>query len=324
MKGPLFRRLVSSLILLWLIVSFTFVLLQIAPGDPLATLTQGTSGKLPPEQIARLERIYGLDRPVHEQYFSWLSSALTGDWGYSITQQRPVTRIIAEALPTTLSLALAAILVEYLIAIPLGVWAARRAGTWKDHALRGASLLLWAMPAFWAGLMALLVFSYWLPWFPGGHSSSPMAHQLPWFRQLWDRLHHLTLPALVLGVLAAGGTARFVRNGLLEILGQDFIRTARAKGLPERRVVWVHGMRNAMVPVLQILGLSLPILLNGSLVIEIVFSLPGLGRATVQAIAARDYPVLLATTAFSGVLVIGANLLVDLVHTALDPRVRRA
>ncbi|MEM7051009.1 MAG: ABC transporter permease [Acidobacteriota bacterium] len=318
------RRLAASLILLWLVVSLTFVLLQAAPGDPLANLMETGRGRLPPEHEARLKAIYGLDQPLHQQYLSWLSAAVRGDWGYSIARQRPVAQIVREALPTTLSLAFAAILVEYLIAVPLGVWAARRAGSAGDHGLRLVTMVAWATPSFWLGLMALFTFSYWLPWFPGGHLSSPGASSWPLGAQLLDRLHHLILPALVLGGVAAGGTSRFVRNGLLEQLGQDYIRTARAKGLPENRVVWRHGMRNTLIPLLQLLGLSLPTLLNGSLVTEIVFSLPGLGLVTVQALLARDLPVILATTALSGFLVIFANFAADLLHAVLDPRVRRA
>jgi peptide/nickel transport system permease protein len=179
------------------------------------------------------------------------------------------------------------------------------------------------MPTFWLALMAVLLLSYLIPVFPASHMHSPSADRLSAAGRLFDLLYHLALPALVLGTAAAAGTARFVRNSLLDVLGQDYIRTARAKGLSEPRVLLVHALRNALAPLLQLLGLSLPLLLNGSLVVEVIFAWPGLGRVTFQAIAARDYPVVLATTALSGVLVVAGNLLADLLHVAADPRLRR-
>jgi len=243
--GYLARRLLSSLLLLLLVASLTFFLLHLVPGDPLNSLTGDRS--LPPEQRARLERLYGLDRPLAEQYLAWLGAAARWDWGTSITRQRPVTTIIGEALPATVLLA-----------------------------------------------------------------------------RLADRLHHLALPALVLGLTMAAGTTRFVRNSLLEVLSLDHVRTARAKGLGEGRVLLVHGLRNALPPILQLIGLSLPSLLNGVLVIEVVFSWPGLGLTTVQAIRSLDYPVILAVTTFTGALVVLGNLAADLLHAAVDPRVREA
>lgn len=321
MSGYLVRRLVASLLLLLLVVTLTFFLLHLAPGDPFQVLLDNP--RLPADYKDHLRRLYGLDRPLTVQYLNWLSAAVRGDWGISISKQRPVTRVIGEALPATALLAATALAVHYLLALPLGVWAARRQGQLTDHLIRGASLVFYSLPPFWLALMAVLAFSYALPVFPASHMRSPGADELSAAARLFDLLYHLALPALVLGVSVAGGTARFVRSNLLEVLGQDYIRTARAKGLSEGRVMVVHALRNALAPILQLLGLSLPVLLNGSLVVEVIFAWPGLGRITYQAILARDYPVILAATTWGGALVIAGNLLADLLHAAADPRVRR-
>ena len=247
---------------------------------------------------------------------------MRGEWGVSLSKQRPVARVIAKALPATVLLGLTAMLIEYLLAVPLGIWAARRQGRLADHLIRGLSLVVYSVPVFWLGLMAVLVFAYLLPWFPASHLRSPGADQLPAGARLLDLLRHLALPAIVLGASSAGGTARFVRNSMLEVLSQDYVRTARAKGLGEGRVMVVHALRNALAPVLQLLGVSLPVLLNGALVVEVIFAWPGLGRIIFQAISARDYPVILATTTLTGVLVIAGNLVADLLHVAADPRLR--
>ena len=230
--------------------------------------------------------------------------------------------VLAEALPNTVALGLAALAVEYAAALALGLAAARRAGRTVDHAIRFGALALYSLPVFWLGLMGILLFSYVWPVLPPGDMLSVGAERLPPAQRLLDAAWHLVLPAAVVGLSAAGGTSRFVRNSLLGVLSQDYIRTARAKGLSERRVLWVHGMRNALVPLTQILGLSLPVLLNGSLVTEVVFSWPGVGRLAWGAILARDYPVVIAATALSGVLILAGNLLADLLLGLADPRVR--
>lgn len=320
MTRLLLRRLAAALLLLLLILSITFVLLHLAPGDPTALLQDS---RIPQAQRERLRHVYGLDRPLHEQYFTWLRAvALEGDWGVSLVQQRPVTTLIAEALPNTLMLASAALALDYGLGFLLGVAAARRPGSLADHLIRFFSLLLFSLPLFWLGLMAILLFSYVWPILPPSHLHSVGAEQMGPAARLLDLLRHLILPACVLALASAGGTARFVRNSLLETMGQDYIRTARAKGLSERRVVWVHGVRNSLVPILQLFALSFPALLNGSLVTEVVFSWPGMGNLTFNAILTRDYPVILGATALSGIMVVLGNLIADLLHGVVDPRVR--
>lgn len=316
------RRLAAAALLLFLVVSAVFFLVHAAPGDPADLLTEE---RLPRAQRERLRALWGLDRPLSEQYASWLEAvALRGDWGVSLVHHRPVAAVLAEALPGTLLLAGAAFAVDAIVGLALGVAAARRRGRAADHLIRWGSLLVFSLPTFWLGLMAILLFSHFWPVLPAGHLRSVGAEALPAPARLLDLARHLLLPSLVLGLWLAGATARFVRNGLLEVLGQDYVRTARAAGVRERRVLWVHALRNAAVPVVQVFASTLPGLLSGSLVTEVVFSLPGIGRAGFDAVLARDYPLILGVTALSAALVIAGNLAADLAHGALDPKVRDA
>ena len=314
----LLRRLLASLVLLLLVLTAVFFLLHLVPGDPTNLYDDA---RLPAAQRAQLRHSYGLDRPLLSQYTTWLGAAVRGDLGVSLYQHRPALGAAVEALPATLLLAASAVFLEYGAGILLGVAAARRRGGAFDHTLRIVSLVLYSLPVFWAGLMAILAFALWWPILPASGMRSADAGSGVLTSAL-DVGRHLLLPAVVLGLTEAGARARFVRAGMLEALSQDYIRTARAKGLSERRVVWVHGIRTVLVPLVQILGLELPILLSGALIVEIVFSWPGLGRLSYVAIETRDYPLVLCTTALAGTLVLGGALLADLASAALDHRVR--
>jgi peptide/nickel transport system permease protein len=319
--GFLLRRLAASLLLLFLIATGTFFLVRLAPGDPI-DLFEGR--RITREQREHLHRLYGLDRPLGEQYVRWLGALVRGDLGISLSQQRPVANAIAEAFPATLLLATAAVVVEYGAALLLGVAAARRRGGWADQIIRIGSMIFYSQPPFWIGLMLILLFAYVWRVLPSSHMHSVDADLMSPAGRTLDLLRHLILPALAIGLYNAGATLRFVRGSLIEILGTDYIRTARAKGLSERRVLWVHGLRNALTPLLQLFALSFPALLNGSFITEIVFAWPGLGRLTFGAILSRDYPLILGVTLFGAALVVLGNLLADLFHAAADPRVRDA
>ena len=321
MPGFLLRRLAASLLLLLLVLTLAFFFLHLLPGDPVH-LFEGQ--RLTLAQQRNMERIYGLDRPLPEQYLAWISSVARWDWGTSLSQQRPVSTVLREALPATADLALAALAVEYALALLLGIASARRRGSALDHAVRVVTLLLYSQPVFWLGLMAILLFSYVWPVLPAGHMRSVDADLMSPVGRLLDLARHLLLPALVIGLSTTGGTARYLRASLIEVMSQDYIRTARAKGLSERRVVWVHGLRNAIVPLIQVFAISLPLLLSGALIVEVVFSWPGLGRLTFLAISTRDYPLILGSTALSATLVILGNLVADVLHALVDPRVRDA
>jgi peptide/nickel transport system permease protein len=319
--GFLLRRLAASLLLLLLVLTFTFFFLRLIPGDP-ARIFEGQ--RLTLEQQQRLRQIYGLDRPLPLQYLTWISSVAKGDWGTSLSQQRAVSTVLGEALPATVLLGGAALAVEYVLALLLGIASALRRGSALDHAIRIVTLLFFSLPTFWVGLMAVLLFSYVWPVLPASHMHSVDADLMSPSERLLDLARHLLLPALVMGVGTAGGTARFLRASLIEVMSQDYIRAARAKGLSERRVVWVHGLRNAIVPVIQVFAIQLPLLLSGALIVEVVFSWPGLGQLTFLAISTRDYPLILGAVALSATLVILGNLLADVLHALADPRVRDA
>jgi peptide/nickel transport system permease protein len=319
--GFLLRRLAASLLLLLLVLTLTFFFLRLIPGDP-TRLFEGQ--RLSLEQQQKLRQIYGLDRPLPVQYLHWISSVARGDWGTSLSQQRPVSTVLGEALPATALLGGAALGVEYVLALLLGIASALRRGSALDHAIRIVTLLFFSLPLFWVGLMAVLLFSYVWPVLPASHMYSVDADLMNPAERLLDLARHLFLPALVMGLGTAGGTARFLRASLIEVMSQDYIRAARAKGLSERRVVWVHGLRNAIVPVIQVFAIQLPLLLSGALIVEVVFSWPGLGQLTFLAISTRDYPLILGAVALSATLVILGNLLADVLHALVDPRVRDA
>jgi peptide/nickel transport system permease protein len=319
--GFLLRRLAASLLLLLLVLTVTFFLLRLIPGDPIR-LFEGQ--RLTLEQQHRLRQIYGLDRPLPEQYWAWISAVGRGDFGVSLAQQRPVSAALLEAFPATALLALGALAVEYVLALLLGTISARRRGSALDQGIRIVTLLLYSLPIFWLGLMAVLLFSYVWPVLPAGQMRSVDADLLSPGGRLLDLLRHLALPALVTGLSAAGGTARYLRASLIEVMGQDYIRTARAKGLSERRVLWVHGLRNAAAPLIQVFSLTLPLLLSGALITEVVFSWPGIGRLTFGAILTRDYPLILGATTLSATLVVLGNFMADVLQALADPRVRDA
>ena len=318
----LLRRLAASLLLLYLVLTATFFLLHLAPGSPAALLAEDQ--RVTVEQRENLRRIYGLDRPLPVQYARWLGAMARGDWGISFTYQRPVTALVFDAVPASLLLAAAALVVEYGLGLAFGIAAARRPGSATDHAIRFVSLLIYSQPGFWLAVMGILLFSLIWPVLPAGHMYSVGAEEMGRGARLLDLLRHLILPAGVLGLSQAGSVVRYVRANLLEVLGQEHIRAARAKGISERRVVWVHALRNALPPLIQVLALSFVALLSGGVILEIIFSWPGLGRLLYEAIQTRDYPLVLAATAFSAVMVLLANLAADLLHALADPRIRDA
>lgn len=316
----LLRRLLASGLLLLMVLTVTFVLVHLAPGSP---ADRYLDPRIPREQSQHLAELYGLDRPLIQQYLSWLSAVTVhGEWGTSFGHLRPVTEVMAEFFPHTLLLAAAALVVQYVFGLGLGVLAVKRPGGIVDHGIRAGAMVVYSVPVYWFGMMLVLLFSYTWHLLPSGHMASLDAAGLSPARRLVDLLSHLLLPAVVLGAPMAAETARFVRNGLLDVLGQDYIRAARARGLSETRILLVHALRNAIVAVTQISGLEIAFLLSGSFTVEWVFSWPGLGYMTMQAIDNNDYPLLLATTALTGSLVVAGNFFADILHAAVDPRVR--
>jgi peptide/nickel transport system permease protein len=297
-----------------------FFVIHAAPGDP---LNQYTDPDLDAAQRAAIARSLGLDRSVVEQYLSWLGAAiLHGDLGRSLHWHRSVTGILAEAIPNTLLLTVSAYLIYLLLGVGGGLLLARYRGHPLERAATVAGLTVYSLPTFWLGLMMILLFCRQLGWFPASGMHAPDAVFLSALRRFLDLLHHLVLPAVLLGVGSAMGTARYLSHSLAEVLGQDYILAARAKGLPERVVLGRHALRNALLPVITLVGLSFPFLLGGSVVAEVIFAWPGMGRVAVEAIFARDYPVIMGTTALSATMVVIGNLVADLLYALADPRVR--
>lgn len=321
MIALLLRRLAQGVVIVWLVATLTFLLLHAAPGNPVsATLTN----PLTPAAVREywVQRL-GLDLPLHEQYWRYLVSVASGGFGFSFPHHRAVSAVLADALPNTLLLMSVAIVLAFSAGIVLGVVQARRKGEPIDWGLSIGSLFFYSMPDFWLALMMLLVFSYWLRLFPASGMLDPVMYGLmgPWARVV-DRLWHLVLPATTLALLVTAAVARFQRAALLEVARQDFARTARAKGLDDGAVVWRHSLRNALLPVITLFGLALPALLGGSVFVESVFSWPGMGTLTVNAISTRDYQLLTAIVIVTSALVVLGNLISDLLYAWADPRVR--
>ena len=312
------RRALSGFGVVLGVVTLMFVLLRVAPGDP-ALLLVGPGATS--EQVAAQRHALGLDRPLAAQYASWLGRFARGDWGTSIATGRPVRVMLGQAWPATVRLVGLSLVLSYLIGIAVGVVQAARGGR-LDTALSVATVTLFALPGYWLGLMLVMVFTYRLRWLPAFGVAGFDADFLPPAARLADRLRHLTLPLATLTLVGVGGTARFVRGAMLDVAGAPFVMVARSKGLSERRVTLHHVLRNALIPVLTLLGLSLPALFSGAVFIEAIFAWPGVGRVLVEAVQARDYPVVMAATAVSAVLVVLGNLLAEVLVSVADPRVQ--
>ncbi len=320
------RRLIAGIGIVLFVVTITFMLVNLAPGDPVRLWVAPGAGETELE-IAR--RSLGLDRPLVVRYLSWLLGFVTGDWGVSLAQQRPVSSIIAAALPHTILLSAASLLVTYLGGILIGTVQAIRRRTAVDTGLTVSTLVIYGMPAYWLAIMLVLVFSYaaarhgWPLWlrFPALGVASLDADFLTTGERTVDRLRHLTLPLLTLSLIGVAGTARFVRGAVIDTRFLPFVQTARAKGLPRLAVELRHVLRNSLLPVITLLGLSLPALFSGTVFVEVIFAWPGMGRVMVDAVSGRDYPIVMATTAIFAALVVLGNLLADILYGFADPRI---
>jgi peptide/nickel transport system permease protein len=306
------RRVAAFVATLVFLSALVFVVVRVLPGDP-ATLILGIESN--PETVARLRQALGLDRPLAVQYVDWLARAARGDLGTSIQYDVPVGRLILSRLPVTLPLALMAAAIMGAVALPLGVYAATRHRRAGDYAAMLVSQLGIAMPAFWSGLLLILLFSVRLGWFRSGGFDG-------WSAGVVAGVKALLLPAIALGAFQAAVLVRATRSAVLDVLREDYVRTARAKGVAERRVVARHALRNAMIPIVTVMGIQLGQLIAGAIVLESVFALPGLGRLALVAIGARDLPVVQGVTLFVAASIVFINFAVDLAYAALDPRIR--
>lgn len=318
MAGFLFRRIVQSVLLVFIVLTVTFFLLHLAPGDPMAKYYHPD---ISPQTVELIKKRLGLDRSVMEQYFLWMGSFARGNFGFSLQYQKPVSELLGNAIPNTLRLTITALVLHIVVGVVLGVISAIKYNSLFDRINTVAALFLYSIPSFWLGLMLILIFSLKLGILPSSHMQSVGYQNLQGMELFVNQLKHLILPAFVLGVASAASMARYMRGSMMDVLREDYINTARAKGLSNGKVYMKHAFRNASLPIVTIVGLSLPFLLGGSVVVEKIFSWPGMGRLMVDAIYARDYPVVLAINFVVSALVIGGNLLADLGYAILDPRV---
>ena len=314
MTGYVIRRLLSSVPVLLIVSLCVFSLTNLLPGDPVHALL-GDEVATTPEVEARLREELGLNDPLPVQYLRWLGNALRGELGTSIQSKQKVTEALGNRLPVTLQLALVAWCIGIAIAVPFGIIAALNRNSWIDQLATVLALSGVAVPAFWMGLMFILVFAVWFKLLPPSG-----------FVSIWDNpvsaLQHLALPAITLGVHQTGTLTRQTRSAMLEVLGQDYVRTARSKGLREQRVVVVHALRNAMLPILTVLGIQAGALVGGTVVVEQVFAIPGMGRLAVSSVFAQDIPVIQGVVLVAASAVLLANLVTDLAYGVLDPRIR--
>ncbi len=316
------KRLLLSVPLVLAIVTATFFMAHLAPGDPMDMyLEPQRQRQVDPEVIELLRKKYGLDQPIHVQYVTWLKNVAQGDFGESFRHRRPVKDMLVEAVPYTLQLTFLAIVLDALFGITLGIISAVKQYSKLDKTVTIGSLIIYAMPSFWLALMLIMVFSVNLGWFPTSQTRSMNYEDLTFIGKMLDRAWHLVLPVFVMGIAGAAGTARYMRSRLLEVLNEEYITAARARGFREKTVIMKHALRNAMIPIVTIYGMSLPFLLGGATIIETIFAWPGMGRLTVGAVGGRDYPIIMATVMIAAILTVLGNLLADITYAAVDPRV---
>jgi peptide/nickel transport system permease protein len=321
MRYYLLRRLLISLFLIWSILTTAFFVLHLSPGDP---ANKYISPRVPPETVQLIRRNFGFDLPLHVQYFKWMKQWCKGDWGYSYSQFRPVTEVLAETLPRTLELTAPSLMVIFLLGTAIGGVSAFRQHKFPDRLLMNTFVALYCTPAFWLALMLIFLFALQLNWFPSAHATSLFADEMSSWALFRDKLTHLALPILTIVLTGTASIARFVRESAITAFRSNFIKLAIAKGFSPMRVFTRHLFRHTLLPLISLLGLSMPYLLGGVLIVEIIFAWPGMGRVSFEAVMARDYPLILATTGISAIMVVLGNFIADLLYALADPRIRRS
>ncbi|HEV7704175.1 MAG TPA: ABC transporter permease [Gemmatimonadaceae bacterium] len=322
MRRLLAGRLLQGLAVIWVVSTLTFALLHLAPGDPFSYQNER---RIAPEVIAHWRHVYCLDRPLAAQYVCYLRSVATGDLGYSISRARPVRDILIDYVPHTVELMALGLFFSFLIGIALGVLEARKQGTFADWGARGISLFFYSMPDFWLALMLALIFAYWLPIFPiSGIEDVINAPTNNWWERIVDHVRHLVLPVTTLTLMMCAGVARFQRAAMLDTMRLEFVVTARAKGVSESGIANHHVLRNALLPIVTLAGLTIPLLLSGAVLVEIIFSWPGMGFETAMAVSSRDYALVTSSVLVTSALVVTGTIAADLLYALADPRVRAA
>ena len=312
MLSYILRRILSTLPVMAIVALFVFSLLYIAPGDPAAVIAGDQAS---PADVERIRQGLGLDRPFLVQFGSWVWHILHFDLGTSIFTNLPVSEMIAQRIEPTFSLMALTLVLTILIAVPLGVLAAWKAGSWIDRTIMGFAVFAFSLPVFVVGYVLAYVFALQFEWLP-------VQGYTPLSKGLWPWLQNLILPAVALGSVYIALIARITRASMLEVLQQDYVRTARAKGLDQRNILFVHALKNAAVPIVTVIGIGIALLIGGAVVTESVFAIPGLGRLTIDAILRRDYPVIQGIVLLFSFLYVLVNLMVDVTYTLVDPRIR--
>lgn len=309
----LLNRLGQSVVLLLIVTVITFFLINLAPGGPASTMRMEAS---PEERQAMIVKL-GLDQPIYVRYIDWITHAVQGDLGISFTSSEPVIQRISERLPYTIELTVFTIIISVIVGILLGVLSAIKRGKAQDHIINFMSVIGLSVPAFWLGLMLILLFSITLGWLPSSGVGSRGADF-----DLWGWISHLILPVLILTTTVLPNIVRFTRSSMLEVISQNYIRTVRAKGAKESIVLYVHALRNALIPVVTIIGVLIPRLLSGAVITEAIFGWTGIGTLIIEAARGRDYPLVMGVTVMITIVVVVCNLFVDLVYSRIDPRVK--
>jgi len=315
------RRLLQLIPVLIGITVISFIVIHLAPGKPTDIMTQ-LNPKVSTEAREKLERIYGLDKPIYVQYMNWLKKLIKFDFGKSFMDGRPAIEKVLERMPVTIAINLLSIFLIFLVSIPIGVKSAVNRGSMFDNLTTVCLFALFAMPGFWIALISMSFFGVYLGWLPVSGITSIDFENYNIFNKVLDVSHHLILPVLVASLGGLAGISRYMKQSMLNVINEDYIRTARAKGLSEREVIYRHAMRNALLPIVTIIGLSIPGLLSGSVIFEQVFNIPGMGRLMIEAVFARDYNVIMCDLVIATVLTLLSILITDIVYCYIDPRIR--
>jgi peptide/nickel transport system permease protein len=311
MLGHIVRKIIAVIPILFLVSIILFTIISLLPGDAAMGVVGDSVNQ---EDLVRIRSELGLDKPIYERYADWLGKVMQGDLGYALKSRQPVTEIIKLRLPVTVELTFLAMLISTIIAVPAGIFSALRRNSGWDVANGIISMIGIAMPPFWMGILLILFFSVWLDWLPSSGYEN-------FFTDPVSNLEHLAMPAFTIGFAFAATIMRQTRSSMLEVLGEEYVVTARAKGLRETVVIWKHALRNALIPVVTVISMQMGRMIGGAVVTEIVFALPGIGREMVDSIIARDYPVVMALILVTAICVVMTNTLVDILYVVIDPRI---
>lgn len=326
MKNKFIGRVAMSLVSLLVISILSFALMELSPGGPVARYAENP--KISRADRERIAQRFGLDKPAPVRYLIWLKNTARGDLGISYMTGRPVAKEIMERLPATLKLMLASFLLSLAIAVPIGIYSATHRYSRLDNVFTAGAFFGLSLPTFWFGLLLIYVFAIWLRWLPAGGQITPWFNPAAYaphirpFAVFWEHTRYLIMPSIVLSLSNTASWSRYVRSSMLDVINQNYIRTARAKGVPERLVIYKHALRNALTPVVTIMGLDLPTFFAGAMITEQIFAWPGMGRLFITAVGNRDYQILMGITMITAVLVLLGNLAADILYSLLDPRVK--